>query len=503
MRSISKFIGSVLAVVVILTAMPMVSFAASGSGSGVGCTYTFSNGVLDVKCNDRLVTILDAVNKYRDEITTVNLDISGIDLNTAVEIYGNDCEATKLNVVGRSSGTYEKFSLFNFPYAYEVSIPTGVTYTMLRFADVGAKNLDNVKNIKVNYFVLKDCDYLTSVTFPSSTYQAEIRGCARLKTIVANDGLKIMNLNRLSKLTSFNAPSSLNEYYVTDVGATTIPVPKAAEFVTVTGGSIQKIEIASGTKSIGYGWFNDLSKLTEITIPKTVTYVDTEAFLNCSTVKTVNYEGTKSEWSKVTNASRVFSGATVNYGGGSNIQTGWVQNGSVWNYYLSNGTKATGWQKIENLWYYFNSNGEMMKYWQKIDGNWYYFCGSGYMVKHWYKVGNDWYYFNASGVMQTGWQKINNLWYYFKSTGVMMTGWQQIGGLWYYLESDGHMITGWRLSGGYWYYFKDSGDMKTGWHCSSGTWYYFDSNGHMVTNVTLNIGGKDYIFDTNGKCTNP
>ena len=45
--------------------------------------------------------------------------------------------------------------------------------------------------------------------------------------------------------------------------------------------------------------------------------------------------------------------------------------------------------------------------------------------------------------------------------------------------------------------------MKTGWHSSGGIWYYLDSNGRMVTNVTLNIGGKDYIFDTNGKCTNP
>ncbi len=186
-----------------------------------------------------------------------------------------------------------------------------------------------------------------------------------------------------------------------------------------------------------------------------------------------------------------------------NMVTGWNQIESIWYYFNDQGDMLTGWQKIEDLWYYFNSNGEMMKYWQKIDGSWYYFCGSGYMVKHWYKVGNDWYYFNASGVMQTGWQKINNVWYYFGDNGSMKNGWQKVGGLWYYFESDGHMITGWRLSGGYWYYFKDSGDMKTGWHSSGGTWYYLDSNGRMVTNVTLNIGGKDYIFDTNGKCTNP
>ena len=194
MRTRLKIFVSFISLMIVFS---MVSLAASAdsSGSGVGCTYTFtSDGVLNVRCNDRIVTILDAVNKYRDQIKTVNLDISGISLNTAVEIYGNDCEATAVNVVGRSSGTYEKFSLMNFPYAYDVSIPTGVTFSTLRLSNVGVKNLNNIKNINVKYFFLRDCDYLTSVTFPLSTYQAEVRDCSRLKTIVANDGLKIMNL---------------------------------------------------------------------------------------------------------------------------------------------------------------------------------------------------------------------------------------------------------------------------------------------------------------------
>ena len=502
MRTFSKFLGTVLSVIVILSVMPMVSLASSGSGTGVGCTYTFSNGVLDVNCNDRVVTIYSAVSAYGSEIKTVNLDISGIALNTAVEIYGNDVEATAVNVTGRSSGTYEKFSLFNFPDATALSVPTGITYGMFRLSNVGVKSMSFSKNLKCDYFYIKDCDYLTSVTFPTTTYQAEIRNCAKLATIVANDGLVVMNLVGLSKLTTFNSPSSIKNFYLTKVGATSITVPNAEE-VVVTGGSIQKITFASGIKTIDSGWFTSCSKLNEVTIPKTVTYVDTSAFTSCGKVATVNYEGTKTEWTKVTNAASVFSGALIKYGGGSNITTGWVQEGSVWHYYNSNGVKVTGWQKIDELWYYFNSNGDMMKYWQKIDGSWYYFCGSGNMVKHWQKIGNDWYYFNASGVMQTGWQKINNVWYYFKSTGVMLTGWQQIDGKWYYLESDGHMITGWRCSGGYWYYFKDTGEMKTGWHCSGSTWYYFDSDGRMVYNKTLNINGKDYNFDSSGKCTNP
>ena len=86
----------------------------------------------------------------------------------------------------------------------------------------------------------------------------------------------------------------------------------------------------------------------------------------------------------------------------------------------------------------------------------------------------------------------------------MQTGWLLLGDKWYYLESDGHMITGWRKSGGDWYYFKDTGEMKTGWHNSGGTWYYLiDPDGCMITDMTLNINGKDYSFDSEGRCTNP
>lgn len=186
------------------------------------------------------------------------------------------------------------------------------------------------------------------------------------------------------------------------------------------------------------------------------------------------------------------------------IEPGWREEAGVWYYIDEYGMPSLFWQKIDGLWYYFNEKGEMVKYWQLIDGVWYYFCGSGYMVKHWQKIGGVWYYFDASGAMKTGWQKINGLWYYFNGSGAMQTGWLLLGDKWYYLESDGHMITGWRKSGGDWYYFKDTGEMKTGWHNSGGTWYYLiDPDGCMITDMTLNINGKDYSFDSEGRCTNP
>ena len=44
--------------------------------------------------------------------------------------------------------------------------------------------------------------------------------------------------------------------------------------------------------------------------------------------------------------------------------------------------------------------------------------------------------------------------------------------------------------------------MVTGWVLSGNSWYYLSSGGEMVTG-TKTIGGKEYIFDSNGVCTNP
>ncbi|MGG2094965.1 YHYH domain-containing protein [Bacillus sp. S13(2024)] len=159
------------------------------------------------------------------------------------------------------------------------------------------------------------------------------------------------------------------------------------------------------------------------------------------------------------------------------VQTGWKQNGSVWNYYNENGVKQTGWKQISGVWYYFNGNGVMQTGWQQVGGAWYYFNGSGAMQTGWQQVGGVWYYFNGSGAMQTGWQQISGEWYYFNGSGAMQTNWQAISGAWYYFNGSGAMQTGWQQVRGAWYYFNGSGAMQTGWIQDNGKWYYLASDG--------------------------
>lgn len=79
----------------------------------------------------------------------------------------------------------------------------------------------------------------------------------------------------------------------------------------------------------------------------------------------------------------------------SMAETGWVHNGTAWNYYNSNGVMA------KNQWL---KSGDTM-FWIEEDGS--------MAVSKWHKEGENWYWLDASGAAVTGWVEIEGKWYYF------------------------------------------------------------------------------------------
>lgn len=100
--------------------------------------------------------------------------------------------------------------------------------------------------------------------------------------------------------------------------------------------------------------------------------------------------------------------------------TGWVHNGTVWNYYGSDGKMA------KNVWV---KSGDSM-FWIEEDGT--------MAVSKWHQDGTNWYWLDGSGSAATGWLEIDSKWYYFDDNHVMASD-ETIGS--YYVGKDGAWVS--------------------------------------------------------------
>lgn len=205
------------------------------------------------------------------------------------------------------------------------------------------------------------------------------------------------------------------------------------------------------------------------------------------------------------------------------MQTGWIQKTeggeTVWYYAEDSGALVKEWKKIGCVWYYFSPYGYQM--WSggiySIDGEDYYFADSGAMLTGWIKwnysysdgtTGTLWYYAKSDGALVSEWNKINGVWYYFSPSAFFMyaDGWEEIDGSTYYFYPNGAMATGWikeeQKSDGFtwvtWFYANSSGELLSGWQNIGGVWYYFDDYAFYMYIGAHEIGGKFYVFQSNG-----
>ena len=203
-------------------------------------------------------------------------------------------------------------------------------------------------------------------------------------------------------------------------------------------------------------------------------------------------------------------------------------------YFDSDGYRVTGWRQIKSDWYYFNAsgimatdqwintyyyvdeNGKMVKnkwigtfyvdangVWQPdrwvYNGRWWYRYGDGSYPRNKFDViNNNMYYFDSNGYVVTGWQVINGNWYYFNGSGAMLKS-QWIGN--YYVGKDGIMATSSWVDNNQ-YYVNENGVYVPGrWVQYGSRWCYYAGNVY-AKNITLNIGGKAYTFDSEGYLVN-
>ena len=217
--------------------------------------------------------------------------------------------------------------------------------------------------------------------------------------------------------------------------------------VVLYKGSSQVVRI-DAIKATSYDFYPYMTKEGTYSFKvRTVPYTDTE-----------KKYGEKSEWTEsdefYISKEHVSDGRGqgVIPGGGSPggiaaDQVGWIQDGSSWNFRYPDGTyHKNGWLFLENQWYFFNANGYMLTGWQQSNGKWYYlkpYAGGpmGSMAKGWNYINDKWYYMNPGdiaglpeGAMVTGWLTVNGKQYYLSDSGAMVEGWLKVGEDYYYFN---------------------------------------------------------------------
>ena len=178
-------------------------------------------------------------------------------------------------------------------------------------------------------------------------------------------------------------------------------------------------------------------------------------------------------------------------------KNGWELAGSVWYYYKDGKILKDTYATINGAQYYFESDGTMATgvfYDKELEAK-RFAEPSGKIVNAtgWYqsKETGNWYWFEKAGIVSAGTlQIINGKEFYFSDEGEMMTGTFQAS----YVDETGEWVTKTLYADCYGAISRTSG-----WKNDNGCWRYVDKNGEAVADGIVDINGKSYSFDEDGK----
>lgn len=114
--------------------------------------------------------------------------------------------------------------------------------------------------------------------------------CTNLKSIILPNGLMYIKqacFEGCKSLTNISLPDSV-------ISIDNAAFPDCSSLVNIT--------IPEGVTSIYSYTFSDCSSLASITIPESVTSIE-PAFYNCSSLTNITYNGTQSQWNKISKKS--------------------------------------------------------------------------------------------------------------------------------------------------------------------------------------------------------
>ncbi len=161
---------------------------------------------------------------------------------------------------------------------------------------------------------------LESLTIPASVTSIEegsLSGCNSLTNIIISGnnfefvGNCLIDVNNESVIFGAGNPTIPSDGSVTKIGAyafyelttlTDITIPTTitsiGNFAFASTG-LTEIIIPNGIETIPQGAFKDCTSLTTVVIPSTVTTIKTEAFYGCSSLQNAYFAGTETQWNAI------------------------------------------------------------------------------------------------------------------------------------------------------------------------------------------------------------
>ncbi len=188
---------------------------------------------------------------------------------------------------------------------------------------------------------------------------------------------------------------------------------------------------------------------------------------------------------------------------------GYMVTDDYWDGYLfdKDGNQITtpGWQKVGGSYFLVQSDGTLFEGWKQSGKNWYLLwpaMAANDIFEDPFSPGN---YYSADNQGVTtlltgnGWRDLGWTRVYIEN-GKPAVGWKKLSGSWYYFDEDYGMLanTSWIIGENTFVFDLDGKMFANGWAKAQGETYYVDANGVAVDGGLHTIGGKQYLFYSDG-----
>ena len=272
------------------------------------------------------ITIPDGVTSIGDWAFSVCESLGSITISNTVTSIGdyafNSCTSLESITIGNSVTSIGDAAFDDCTSLTNITLPDSVT-SISDWAFIGCISLESItlpdSVTSIGNSAFSDCTALESITLPDSVTSIGISAfsrCSSLTNITIPNRVTSIGENAFRNCTSLEYNAYENALYLGNENNPYVVLIKAVnqditdcqinnETKVIGGGafsgcdSLASITIPDSVTSIDSYAFSGCSSLKNITIPDSVTYIGAEAFGGCYSLERVHYTGNEKDWEKL------------------------------------------------------------------------------------------------------------------------------------------------------------------------------------------------------------